>query len=321
MKIQFLPTTIFDFHYEKFLHSNKHRFISFYFNNESILDQFIISFPIDLLFLNLQSITLKEISSFQLLVVLFYLKSLPGLSSLSVRFNDRFCDLGEIYRIIFHLPVLKYLLMVTPDPDCDVLDISLPTAIDGEFSSIEYLVIFHPCKFHELINILSYTPRLSRLYCAHVDETDDEIESEMSFKLSNLIYLRIHLFSVYFFEFEMFLLELCSRLEFLNVHILCPDESYLDADRWEQLISHHIPSLNKFHFDYTDFVNDDFQINSNQALINRFTSPFWIQHKWIFKFSLDSSLLSYSIHPYKYIKMKIFISSNFRMFFFQRILD
>ncbi len=90
MKIEFSPTTIFNILYEQFLHSNKHRLISFHFNDEAILEQLITFVPMHLLFFNLQAIILKEISSFQLLIVLFYFKSSSRLTSLKVRLNDCF---------------------------------------------------------------------------------------------------------------------------------------------------------------------------------------------------------------------------------------
>jgi hypothetical protein len=301
MKIEFSPTTIFNFRYEQFLHSNKHRLISFHFNDETILEQFITFVPMHLLFVNLQAIILKEISSFQLLIVLFYLKSSSRLTSLKVRLNDCFSDLGEIYRIIFHLSTLKYLEMISPDPDCDQLDITLPMAYDGEFSSIEYLGIYHPCKLDQLINILSYTPRLTHLNCSTLEKPDDE---DISFKLSNLTHLTLRIYYINFIEFEIFLLALCSQLKFLNVDILCNDESYLDADRWERLISHNILSLNKFIFCYSDCIHD-FEIKPNHALINRFTSTFWIQRNWIFKIALDRNHLDYSIRPYKYVEKNL----------------
>jgi len=117
MKIVISSSTNFNLNYGKFLYENKHRLISFHFNDESIVEQFVSYSRMHLLFINIQSITLKQISAFQLLVVLFYLKSLSRLPSLKVHFNDHYHDLGEIYRIIFHLPALKYLFMATADPD------------------------------------------------------------------------------------------------------------------------------------------------------------------------------------------------------------
>jgi hypothetical protein len=181
------------------------------------------------------------------------------------------------------------------------------------FLLIEHLVIFHPCKFNQLINIVSYTPRLLHLNCSTVEKTDDEIESNISFKLSNLTHLTIRIYYINFIEFEIFLLALCSRWKLFNVNILCKDESYLDADRVERFISHNMPLLKKFIFCYSDCMND-IEIKPNHALINRFTSPFWIRRKWIFQISLEKNEFIYSIEPYKYVQ-KVFIFSNFHRFF------
>ena len=47
------------------------------------------------------------------------------------------------------------------------LTISLPIATNEQFSTIEYLIIDHPCTFNELFSIISYTPQLHRLNFIH----------------------------------------------------------------------------------------------------------------------------------------------------------
>jgi hypothetical protein len=191
------------------------------------------------------------------------------------------------------LPTLKHLEVGFPDPSTNSVSIVLPMAITGEFSLIERLTIYHDCKFNELINILSYTPRLLYLNCSFIDKADDEIEFLVPWKLSNLTHLTIGTFYVNFDEIEMFLLALCSQLKFLEIDIrLSKDENCIDADRWEQLISQHMPLLDKFIFSYSDT-----DIKCNHMLINRFTSSFWIQRNWLLKISLWRQNVDYSIQP------------------------
>ncbi|CAF4868035.1 unnamed protein product [Rotaria magnacalcarata] len=48
--------------------------------------------------------------------------------------------------------------------------------------------------------------------------------------------------------------------------------TYLDAHRWEQLILHYYPQLEKFYFTYYDRMNNDnqYQIYSGQSLMKNF---------------------------------------------------
>jgi hypothetical protein len=109
MKIEFSYDSVFDHRYKQCIKSNKHHIISFDFSNESILDKLISSCIIDSSFYRLESIVVYEISTFNLLVFLFHLKSLARLFSLNIRLSECYDNLGDIYGIIFRFPVLKYL--------------------------------------------------------------------------------------------------------------------------------------------------------------------------------------------------------------------
>ncbi len=178
---------------------------------------------------------------------------------------------------------------------------NIPIAAQNQFSSIEYLIIYHRCTFNQLIDIISHTPRLSRLYCFNLIQPDDDdgnIKSELMIKLNNLTYLKMSLYNIDFNELEEFLLKLCFQLKLFNVKIRNMDENYLDADRWERFISQNMPSLNIFIFRYSSF-----------------TSLFWIDRKWIFKLLIEEDELIYSIRPYEYVSSER--NSSFLPFFFR----
>ncbi|CAF4699892.1 unnamed protein product [Rotaria sp. Silwood2] len=162
MKIQIPSNTIFNFHYNQFLKLNKHHIISFGFHSEYILDKFMNFFIIDSLFSRLERLVFYSISAHKLIIVLFYLKSLPYLSSLSICINNCSHNLGDIYQMIFHLSLKYFRIAVPRYPH---LCITIPITAQNQFSSIEYLLIYHRCTFNPLINIISYTPRLSHLHC------------------------------------------------------------------------------------------------------------------------------------------------------------
>jgi hypothetical protein len=199
--------------------------------------------------------------------------------------------------MIFHLSLKYFRVGVPRHPQ---LSITIPIAGQNQFSSIEYLVIYHKCTFNQLTNILSYTPRLSNLFCLNI-EPGYHIKSELMIKLNSLTHLTMTLYNSEFDEFEEFLLKLYSQLKILNVKIECTDESYLDADRWERFISQNLTSLIKFIFRYSDTIDNEFEITSCHSLISRFTSSFWIDRKWIFKLLIEDNELIYSIRPYQYV--------------------
>jgi hypothetical protein len=197
---------------------------------------------------------------------------------------------------------------------------NIPIAAQNQFSSIEYLIIYHRCTFNQLIDIISHTPRLSRLYCFNLiqpDDDDDNIKSELMIKLNNLTYLKMSLYNIDFNELEEFLLKLCFQLKLFNVKIRNMDENYLDADRWERFISQNMPSLNIFIFRYSDTIDDDFQMTDYHSLISSFTSSFWIDRKWIFKLLIEEDELIYSIRPYEYVSSER--NSSFLPFFLEKL--
>jgi hypothetical protein len=61
----------------------------------------------------------------------------------------------------------------------------------------------------------------------------------------------------------------------------------------------------KFEFDCTEFINDNFRMATHHKVINRFTSPFWTERRWLLKYEVDADvgktgLISYKIRPYKF---------------------
>jgi hypothetical protein len=76
-------------------------------------------------------------------------------------------------------------------------------------------------------------------------------------------------------------------------------QNYLDAHRWEQLISQHLPRLKKFYFKYFDFICEYFQPRTYPEPANQFSSSFWIDRQWILEAETNDEQIIYSIHPYK----------------------
>lgn len=82
------------------------------------------------------------------------------------------------------------------------------------------------------------------------------------------------------------------------------DSAYLDANRWERLISKHMPYLEKFDFEHHEFFDDQLRTAEYHQLIHRFTSVFWIKRQWIFALKTTRNRdgeneIIYSIRPKK----------------------
>jgi hypothetical protein len=83
------------------------------------------------------------------------------------------------------------------------------------------------------------------------------------------------------------------------------DMEYVNANRWQQLISTHMSNLRIFDFQHKDrsWVRGiDRQAYEDE--IGKFNSPFWIQHQWFFEYQYYKTqhfenIIVYSINPYR----------------------
>ena len=89
-------------------------------------------------------------------------------------------------------------------------------------------------------------------------------------------------------------------MEVLHLTTTCTLE-YLDAKRWEQLITTSMPNLRIFDLYHTYAVDDDDDPLTFHDIINEFDSPFWIEKKWFFK---------HQHSPEKYLSNGVFYSTN-----------
>jgi hypothetical protein len=78
--------------------------------------------------------------------------------------------------------------------------ISLPTSTSEQLTTIEYLVIDHPCTFNEFATIISYALKFSRLYFMDINENNSNIGIRLPITLSNLTHIAI---KVYYLTFDV----------------------------------------------------------------------------------------------------------------------
>ncbi|CAF4192200.1 unnamed protein product, partial [Adineta steineri] len=250
----------------------------------------------------LETLILTNISS-SYLRNLQYLINLPNLSSLTIVYKGytKF-DRAKIYHQIFQLPVLKYsnvLLGVDSTPI-----VSSWSFATNKYSSIERLVIKNHIELDTLYVILSYVPQIRRLSISFLLEPKKKRNITFSVTLNNLTYISLKLQSFDFHDFELLAKDLFHNLQVLRLST-SKEITYLDANRWQNLILSHIPNLTMFDFQYIYFADfEDNMISSYENLIKNFTTPFWTERQWFFS-TQDSfgyngdDFLFFSVKPYE----------------------
>ena len=208
-------------------------------------------------------------------------------------------NFSDIYSIILGLPLLKYCrLLLNSDKE-----LSLPLSSNLQNNSIQHLIFCDPRLLQELSVLLSHTPRLNRLVCKTLTCRASYINTGPSIALSNLTYICIGIGDMKFDNFEMFIKNISSQLQVLRI-TTTRDLAYLDADRWERLITTYMPLLSIFDFQYKEPIDNGRKLISCYTLTNRFKSPFWIQRQWFLEIKIDQyerldGLIIYAIRPSK----------------------
>ena len=213
---------------------------------------------------------------------------LTRLFRLIIHFEDTEIDLIDVYGFIFNLPVLEYNKISVPFARSILFSSNI---IPKQSSSIKHLVIDYRCTIGNLSLILAYAPQLRRLNLNKSLYSSVHIISSQI--LSNLTHLCINKCDIHFDQFEILIIKISSQLQVLKLSTF--DHSYLDANRWEQLISQHMTQLRRFYFQHRE------SSDNNPQLINEFTSPFWIDRQWIFDITVDGLEFIYSVQPYRYL--------------------
>ncbi|CAF0766106.1 unnamed protein product [Adineta steineri] len=298
-----LSKHLLEHHCQHVIIPNSHRILSLhladYWKDQLLIDAFFNHCIIDSSFQRLESIMLKGIKTEKLLTTLFYLKFLPRLFSLTMYIKDYYYhDPGNIYPLIFSLPTLKYNRL---SRSTHTREITIPHVINKKFSTIQYLIIDHTCTLNQLNSILHYTPQLRHLYCNPVIDSNEEFKNDLAMKLPHLKSLYIEQFYESFDEFEMFIKEISSPLQILNITVFW-GKAYLDSNGWERLIKEYMPGLEKFYFHFNHMIHDDFTkdlIDLSNGFINQFNSPFWVERKWFREIRIDYENIDFSIHPYR----------------------
>ncbi|CAF5084934.1 unnamed protein product, partial [Rotaria sp. Silwood1] len=197
--------------FEQLIHSScvliKTRFCIY--QNDKVLNTYLFSWYLfNSSFDRLESLLFKAIQSNTLMPMLNNLSSLPHLVSLTIETDSVEEQINDIYQLIFTLPTLKYYRITSFNYH---RSITLPMAMNNQFSPIEYLVINHYCSLNELESLISYTPQLRRL-TLHKTKTNDLNVTILSstITLVNLQSISLDLCQTTFNELELFITKIFS---------------------------------------------------------------------------------------------------------------
>ncbi|CAF2103335.1 unnamed protein product [Rotaria magnacalcarata] len=291
---------IFINNYQKVLLFNKKQLLSLHLWSTENTNQIASSIIFDSSFNSLQSLIFYTIDIDLLTSILPKLTCLPRLFSLAIDTWSHPKNLGDIYRLIFNLPKLKFVRFTATEADNDDVTISLPIATNEQMGSIEYLIMSHPCAFDELFAIISYTPNLRRLKFLYLSNRNVSIGSIKSMVLPNLTNLSISIYKeISFDELKIFIEKLNSKLKIFSLTTIVEDVTYLDANRWEELIRTKLPQLEEFYFRYSAYFSENYDTPLYFGQCNQFISPFWLQRRWILEIEVEFENVIYLTRPYQ----------------------
>lgn len=277
-------------------------------------------FPIMKNFTQLKTLIISDIESAHIDELIDSLSCLPCLTALNITSVDKKNQTTKVYQKIFRLRTLKY-FQAKFEVGCYIVDVlPVPT---NEFSSIEYLIIDNEIKLDILDSLLSYVPKLRHLSLNDLIESRQHQIQRKSTTFNYLSSASFRMNRTNFNDLELLITNFLSQISHLSISYKCSSlngQHYLDANRWERLISIHLPNLRIFDFQHEVLslsARTDRQIFKNH--ISKFDSIFWTTHQWFFEHYYYSREWSeatffFTTNSYRY-KLKIICKKNNFLFF------
>ena len=260
--------------------------------------KFVYSRPfIDTSFIRLESLQLYHITETNFIALLVVLANLPRLTSLYLCVHDDLTNITDAYQQIFTFPSIRFLQLLT---DSSLGPISLPMAMTEQFTRIESLGVEHECSVDDLLTLLSYTPRLRRLTCSFIIESEVVKARDSWAAIPSLRHVCIYRWEADFHAFETFTTKTAPALK--SLYISCyKSADLLNAEQWERVLSQHLPHLSRLDFVYEESINDEFVVTQHHEHIHGFSSPFWAKKRWRFNILIDvddggESIVHYTIY-------------------------
>lgn len=226
---------------------------------------------------------------------------LPKLSSLIINQTTCLTNNGYINcNFIFSLHTLKYFKISSQEH----IHFDLSSNIPSKSNSLEHLVINGGFDLYELPRLLLFLPHLSRLSINYLHCSNSNLKGKLLSQIPNkLTHVNLTLKNVQFNQFESFLINLFHRIQVFRISTNF-DREYLNANRWERIISSSIPDLRIFDIQHLVYIRDENLEQIYNEQIKNFSSSFWKERGWYFQQqnceeNIPKYSLFFSIRPYK----------------------
>ncbi|CAF3725719.1 unnamed protein product [Rotaria socialis] len=300
INISTMSKSNFENYYNDILIPNKRRINTLRSSNPFVADILFLPPRLLLEFIHLETLILDKIKMKTFDKIFVELMFLPKLHSLTISPGEYVQSSSHLFSSIFSLHKLKYCKIII---QTKVSETMFPAYLsEYDESPIEYLIIDGRFPFESLNNLLSCLPRLRHLSISTLVKSGFEERRELpSTKLKYLKYISLNLDYVRFDQFEKILKTFFHYVEILRIATLF-DEAYLNAKRWEELLSIHMPCLRIFDMNHCDSIRNNSL--TYHDLIDQFNSSFWISKQWFFTHqhdwqqSLESGMF-YSTNRYR----------------------
>lgn len=301
-----IPKSLFQDYFEQFIKSNRHRVLTMNLSNSFITELLVKSSKGIKRFTNLEKLLVDNINPTYVEDIIAKLSSLPKLSSLILKLNNENSQSNISFARKLPLRVFKYCVQPV-----NVDDLFARRSITTNCSSsIEHLVIKNRMNDKDLLIILSHVPQLRRLSVDHLFRYYRRANQNLPNISKNLTDITIKLEHMNFDYFECLIINAFSYVKALTITIN-DDEKYLNAKRWERLISSYLPHLRIFDIRCANFVINENDENACRSLMDRFSTRFWTERQWFFRHDHNwkghsNRGVFYSIQPHRYRKIMFF---------------
>ena len=227
--------------------------------------------------------------------------SLPKLSTLIVHILDEISFPDSIYDDIYSISTLNYCKLTFKSKYNFG---SLYISVEQHLSSIKSFILNTSIRLNDLDLLLFYLLNLHYLSIDYLNGSSlQQTTKSNPIQLISLIKLNLTVRFIKFDQFKQLIIDYFPSIEILYLSSNS-DRTYLNAQRWEQLITNHMKSLKRFDLQFIGFQRTIDYIN-NHHMIERFLSKFSIERQYFFnnQYEQDGYFhqdFFYSTNPYTY---------------------